>query len=184
MAVSIAEVEQVEREADGLYQLAQVDMALANMAAELSARVAADNPLILALLTGGIVAVGQLLTRLHFPLQLDYIHATRYQEQTQGGHLQWRALPKTPVQGRCVVLVDDILDEGHTLDTVRHWCLEQGAERVLTVVLVDKPSPRRKAGVTADIVGLTVPDRYVFGYGMDYKGYLRNAAGIYAVKGL
>ncbi len=184
MVVALSEIEQVEREADCLYESAQVDAAFERMASLLNERLEQANPLVLALLTGGIVTAGVLLPRLRFPLQLDYIHVTRYRDQTAGGELEWRALPRLALADRCIVLVDDILDEGHTLSAVSDWCRTQGARAVWTVVLVDKPSERRKPGVTADIVGLTVPDRYVFGYGMDYRSYCRNSAGIYAVKGL
>jgi len=183
MAVVSEEILQVQREADCLYTAEQVAAALTAMAAAVNRQLAGTNPLCLALMTGGIVTAGQLLTRLDLPLQLDYIHATRYQEQTQGGALQWRALPNIGVAGRSVLLIDDILDEGHTLEAVHSWCREQGAESVWSAVLIDKPSNRRKAGIRADIVGLQVPDRYVFGCGMDYKGYCRNLPGIYAVKG-
>ena len=124
---------------------------------------------------------GKLLTRLAFPLQIDYLHATRYRNNTQGSELEWHRLPALSLHGRDVLILDDILDEGATLAAVVAHCRAQGAARVLTAVLVDKHHERKVPGIRADFVGLRVEDRYLYGYGMDYRGYLRNAAGIYAV---
>jgi len=169
--------------ADCLYPAVAVEAALDRIAAEISTRLADRNPLILCVLTGGIVPVGHLLTRLTFPLQLDYIHATRYENQTRGGELVWIARPVTSLAGRTVLVVDDILDEGITLAALLNHCRNAGAAEVLSAVLVRKDRSR-PVDLDPDFVGLEIPDRYVFGYGMDYQGYWRNAAGIYAVKGL
>ena len=124
---------------------------------------------------------GKLLTRLDFPLQIDYLHATRYRNNTQGSELDWHRLPMLPLDGRNVLIIDDILDEGETLAAVVEHCRAHRAASVLTAVLVDKLHERKVADICADFVGLRVEDRYLYGYGMDYRGYLRNAAGIYAV---
>jgi hypoxanthine phosphoribosyltransferase len=114
-------------------------------------------------------------------LQIDYLHATRYQDNTQGSELEWHRLPALSLHEREVLILDDILDEGATLAAVVAHCRAQGAARVLTAVLVDKRHERKVPGIHADFVGLRAVDRYLYGYGMDYRGYLRNAAGIYAV---
>jgi hypoxanthine phosphoribosyltransferase len=163
--------------------MAAVEKALDHIADAITSRLAEHNPLILCVLTGGIVPVGHLLTRLTFPLQLDYIHATRYDNQTHGGKLDWVARPTTPLTGRVVLVVDDILDEGITLAALLDYCRNAGAAEVLSAVLVRKDRPRQ-IDFNPDFVGLEISDRYVFGYGMDYHGYWRNASGIYAVKGL
>jgi hypoxanthine phosphoribosyltransferase len=99
--------------------------------------------------------------------------------------LHWKALPQLPFLDRVVLVVDDILDEGHTLQAILNAIRAQGAREVFTAVLVDKQHDRKASpDLKADFVGLEAPDRYLFGYGMDYKEYWRNAAGIYAVKGL
>ena len=90
--------------------------------------------------------------------------------------------PTTPLSGRSVLIIDDVLDEGITLAAIKDYCLEQGAIEAYTAVLVDKLLDHDKP-IHADFVGLTVENHYLFGYGMDYKGYLRNAAGIYACNG-
>lgn len=183
--VSIEEVERVQREADCLYTQQQVHDAIDSMAVDISAVLSGSNPLLLCLMSGAMVIGGKLLPRLHFPLQLDYIHATRYRNTTAGFELEWLVKPRHELAGRTVLIIDDILDEGITLHEVLHWCREQGVSAVYSAVLVEKHHDRRQPpDLHADFVGLPVPDRYVFGYGMDYKGYLRNAPGIFAVKGL
>ena len=143
-----------------------------------------ENPIIMCVMNGGLILAGMLLPRLDFPLQVDYLHATRYREKLTGADLQWKAFPSLDLTGRVVVLVDDILDEGDTLVGIRAYCLAQGAAQVLCAVLVDKNHARRHPALPrADITGLDAPDRYLFGFGMDYKGYLRNAPGVYAVAG-
>jgi hypoxanthine phosphoribosyltransferase len=171
----------VHARADCLYSAAQVETALDRLGTAISGRLASTNPLVLCVLTGGMVPMGMLLPRLDFPLHIDYIHATRYSGDISGGEVRWIARPTTPVKDRVVLLVDDILDEGVTLKTIRDECLAAGALGVSIAVLVNKLH-ERKNGMEADFVGLDVEDRYVFGYGMDYKGYLRNANGIFAVK--
>lgn len=171
----------VYRNADCLYSESEVEAALDSLAVAISARLSGTNPLVLCVLTGGMVPMGMLLPRLDFPLHIDYVHATRYSGATSGGAVRWIARPTTPVQGRVVLLIDDILDEGMTLDAIREDCLAAGAASVNIAVLVNKRH-KRKNGVEADFVGLDVEDRYVFGYGMDYHDYLRNANGIFAVK--
>ncbi|MCW8959255.1 MAG: hypoxanthine-guanine phosphoribosyltransferase, partial [Gammaproteobacteria bacterium] len=139
-------------------------------------------PLILAVMSGAMIPAGVLLTHLDFPLQIDYIHATRYRGDTAGGEIEWRVAPRFPLKGRCVLVIDDILDEGLTLQAIIDTCRKEGASEVRSAVLVKKRHARN-IGIEADYVGLEVEDRYVFGYGMDYKEYLRNAPGIFAVRG-
>jgi len=178
------EARQVLAEADLLHPREAVDTALDRMAAAVTARLAAANPLLLGVMVGGIVPLGCLLPRLDFPLEVDYLHATRYQRGVRGGTLDWRVRPQTPIEGRAVLVVDDILDEGVTLTAILDHCREAGAREVLCAVLVHKCHDRKPGIGRADFTGLEVEDRYVFGYGMDYRGYLRNARGIYAVRGL
>ncbi|MDD2767180.1 MAG: hypoxanthine-guanine phosphoribosyltransferase [Methylococcus sp.] len=177
------EIKQVEADAELLYSEAEIERAIARMAGEIGAAIAESNPVVMTILTGGIVFAGKLLTHLRFPLELDAIGATRYRGKTEGGETHWRLEPGLSLQGRTVLLVDDILDEGITLADVQKHCLELGAARVLIAALVDKDLGREKP-CRADFVGLITENRYLFGYGLDYKSYLRNAAGIYACRGI
>lgn len=175
------EIQQVQRDALQLHGRHEVEAALDKMARAISAKLDGSNPLVLCVINGGIIVTGQLLTRLDFPLTLDSIHASRYRNATSGSEIHWLFTPSTPLQGRTVLIVDDILDEGHTLHAIVEWCWAQGAAEVFSAVLADKALGVDKP-IQADFVGLTVANHYLFGYGMDYKGYLRNAAGIYACK--
>lgn len=174
----------VFEEADLLVTPDEVSGAIAKMAEEITEQLKESRPVVLCVMNGGLIFAGQLLTRLHFPLDVDYTQATRYGNETSGGTLEWRVMPRVDLKGRTVLLVDDILDEGVTLDALARYCREQGAHEVLLAVLVEKLHLRKVTpGMRADFSGLEVGDRFLFGYGLDYKGYWRNAPGIYAVKG-
>lgn len=108
------EVRRVQQEADLLHSEREVEAALDGMAAAMTGRLAELDPLLLGVMVGGMAPLGCLLRRLPFPLQVDYLHATRYRGGVRGGGLEWRARPVTPLSGRVVVVVDDILDEGLT----------------------------------------------------------------------
>ncbi len=174
---------QVKEQADCLYTREEVHKAVKILAAEITEQLAGANLLVLGVMNGAIIPMGLLLTELDFPLQLDYIHATRYRNKTSGGELKWLVKPRIDISNRQVLLIDDIHDEGITLEEIKNFCHAQGATQVYSAVLVNKKHDR-KNNTRADFVALDVPDRYVFGFGMDYKGMLRNVPGIYAVKGL
>jgi hypoxanthine phosphoribosyltransferase len=178
-SVTPAQAWEVLHRADLLHDAAVVEARLDAMAAQITAAIGASNPLLVCIMSGGVVPFGKLLPRLQFPLEIDYVHATRYGKQLTGGQLQWVAGPHVDARGRTVLLVDDILDEGATLAGIEERYRADGARDVLKAVLVIKQR-RRTHDVKIDFAGLEVPDRYVFGYGMDYKSYLRNAPGIYA----
>jgi hypoxanthine phosphoribosyltransferase len=168
-------------EADLIHSEAEVQAALTRVAAEITQQLSEKNPLVLCVMTGGIIFCGQLLSKLLFPLDFDYLHATRYGPDTQGGKLSWRSAPWIPVKGRTVLVVDDILDEGVTLAAIKDSLKHMGAAEVLTAVFADKEHGRTKP-LVADFCGLSVPDRFVFGYGMDVDGAWRNLPAIYAMK--
>lgn len=160
-----------------------IQAALDRLATDISLRLAGDCPLVLPVMGGAVVFAGQLLPRLAFPLEFDYLHVTRYRGETRGGAMEWRVLPGKRVAGRVVLVLDDILDEGETLAAIRDKLLDLGAAKVLAAVLTDKENGLVKP-MRADFVGLTVPNRYVFGCGMDAYGYWRNLPAIYALKDL
>jgi hypoxanthine phosphoribosyltransferase len=168
-------------DADQLYGHLDMECALDRLAASIGSRLADSYPVALCVMGGAVVFAGQLLPRLAFPLQFDYLHATRYRDGTRGGEIEWCALPRLEVRGRVVLLMDDILDEGHTLAAVKAKLLDLGAERVEVAVLAEKQLDHPKP-IRADYVGLSLPDRYVFGMGMDAYGLWRNLPGIYAMK--
>ncbi|ROR32311.1 hypoxanthine-guanine phosphoribosyltransferase [Inmirania thermothiophila] len=168
--------------AELIHDAAAVEAAYDRMAAEIRERIGASDPLVLCVMMGGLVPTAKLIARFDFPYRLDYLHATRYRGATRGGELHWLAEPTTPLAGETVLVVDDIFDEGLTLRAIVEHCRTAGAAQVLTAVLVNKRH-ERKHGMRVDFVGLDVPDRYVFGEGMDYQGYLRGLGGIRAIDG-
>ncbi|MEW5863321.1 MAG: hypoxanthine-guanine phosphoribosyltransferase [Pseudomonadota bacterium] len=159
----------------------EVERAIARVAQEIEQRLAHAYPLVLVVMGGAIVFAGQLLPRLRFPLDLDYIHATRYGARTSGGGIAWRIEPPECVRERAVLVLDDILDGGETMLAIRARVLDMGAESFHCAVLVEKERAQPKP-IAADFVGLRIPDRFVFGCGMDAKGYWRNLPEIRAMR--
>lgn len=180
MTIDAKTAQTVYERADMLHSEQAVESALESMAGAISQRLAKTDPIVLCIMNGGLIAAGKLLPMLHFPLRVDYLHATRYHGQTSAGELNWIKRNHQDLKDQHVLIIDDILDEGITLRAIVDFCDELGAASIITAVVVEKIHDRSN-GFKADIVGLQIEDRYVFGYGMDYKGYLRNAPGIFAV---
>jgi hypoxanthine phosphoribosyltransferase len=175
------QAQQLLDQADCVASAETVQAALDRLAGEISEALAKDFPLVLAVMGGAVVFAGQLLPRLGFPLEFDYLHVTRYRGNTQGGEMEWRVLPGQNVVGRNVLVLDDILDEGETLAAIRDKLINMGAARVWSAVLTDKANGLTKP-IRADFSGLSVPNRFVFGCGMDAYGLWRNLPAIYALK--
>lgn len=177
----LTEITAVRAHAECLYTRAELEEACERMAEAITARLAGTNPLLLVVMTGGVVPAAMLLARLEFPLQVDYIHLTRYGNLTVGGELEWIKRPPKNVAGRTVLLVDDLLDHGLTLQSAVAECTALGAREVLTCALAIKRMANRAGLATVDFHAVETPDRYLFGYGMDYKTYWRNGGGLFAV---
>lgn len=179
--MTIPTPQQILEQAELIHSSEVIAAAIGRLGEEISSMLRGENPIVLCVVSGGIVFAGQLLTRFDFPMELDYVHASRYQNATIGRSLVWEALPKLDMTNRTILLVDDILDEGVTLRGIQDKCFELGAAKVLCAVLVEKRLDQVKP-ISADFVGLEVPNRYVFGYGMDAYGWWRNLPAIYALK--
>ncbi|MDO9393696.1 MAG: hypoxanthine-guanine phosphoribosyltransferase [Methylotenera sp.] len=172
--------QQLLEQAQLIHSTDAVQAAITKISKEITAELQNACPVVICVMGGGVVFAGQLLTQLNFSLELDYVHASRYQNQTVGKTLVWQSLPKLNLTNRTVLLVDDILDEGVTLLAIKEKCLDLGAKNVLSAVLVEKKLDHAKP-ISADFVGLEVPNRYVFGYGMDAYGWWRNLSAIYSL---
>ena len=180
MALTNDKIHSIQDNAECLHDADAVHQALDQMARDISDTLGETLPVVLCVLNGGIIPAGHLLTRLAFPLETGYLHATRYRGETSGTDVQWLCEPLIELQDRTVLVIDDILDEGQTLADIVDHCEQSGATQVYSAVLVQKHHDRLITGIEADFVGLQVDDRYVFGFGMDYKGYLRNMNGVFA----
>jgi hypoxanthine phosphoribosyltransferase len=167
---------------DLISSAADVQAAIDRVAAQVTAKLADSYPLVLAVMGGAVVFAGQLLPKLRFPLDFDYIHATRYGAATRGSDIQWRVYPPPDIAGRTVLVLDDILDGGDTMAAIRDRMMSGGAHAFYSAVLVEKILKKPKP-ITADFIGLKVVDRFVFGCGMDAKGFWRNLPEIRAMKG-
>lgn len=179
---TVNQIQDVFNKAECLYDMKAIENALDQMAAAITDKLKNSKPLILSVMIGALIPAGYLLPRLAFPLEVDYIHATRYRSTTRGGDLHWLVEPRQSLKNRTVLVIDDVMDGGLTLAAIIDYCKQAGAKEVYTAVMVNKLREREK-GVhfTPDFVGLDAEDRYLFGFGLDYQECLRNAPGIYAV---
>jgi hypoxanthine phosphoribosyltransferase len=169
------------RDSELVASAAEVRSAVQRVAAEIEQKLARSYPLVLAVMGGAVVFAGQILPLLRFPLDFDYIHASRYGVMTRGASIEWRVSPPQLAKGRAVLVLDDILDHGETMNAIRNRLLELGAQSFHCAVLVEKILATPKP-INPDFVGLRIPDRFVFGCGMDAKGFWRNLPEIRAMK--
>lgn len=167
--------------AECIYDESQVREAIATVAKAINADYRSEHPIVLSVMNGAIYFTGNLFSSLTFPLTHDYVHATRYRQDVQGKDIVWLVAPNTTVKNKSILIIDDILDEGITLKAIVDKCYEMGAKDVKTAVLAEKKLNKPKV-IAADYIGLNVPDRYVFGCGMDVYGWWRNLPQIYALK--
>lgn len=179
--LSNSQARQALAEAEPVVSSAQVQAAVQRVAAEINAVLADQHPLVLSVMGGAVVFTGQLLPQLTFPLEFDYLHVSRYGNAQQAGELHWKVAPRENVRDKVVLVLDDILDEGETLYAIKQRVMELGAKQFYCAVFADKTNGKEKP-IRADFVGVELPNRFVFGYGMDIQGAWRNLPAIYAVK--
>ena len=175
------EAKEIFKHSTLLADLADISEATEKIAQDISCELRQSFPIVVAVMNGGLLPLGLILTKLDFPLETDYVHPTRYDNSIQGGELKWVRKPPTYFADRTILLVDDVLDLGKTLEETVKECLLVGAKKVFTSVLIEKDVPRREGLSKSDFCGLKLPNRYLFGCGMDYKKRYRNAPGIFAL---
>jgi hypoxanthine phosphoribosyltransferase len=183
---TLAEANAILNEGDLLFTAEQVAAATSRVAQEINRDYAEKYPLVLSVMGGAVVFTGQLLPQLDFPLDFDIVQASRYGNAKVGAELTWRVAPRDNLAGRHVIILDDILDEGVTLAAIAAMVKKQGALSVACAVFCVKDygvEINAKKPLKAEYVGITVPNRFVFGYGMDVSGAWRNLPAIYAIKG-
>jgi hypoxanthine phosphoribosyltransferase len=175
-------IKEVSNKAECLHDFSALEEALDKMAVEITEKLENENPIILCVMIGALIPTGHLLTRLNFPLEVDYIHATRYRGAMRGGDLHWLVEPRKSLKDRSVLIVDDIMDGGLTLSAIIDYCNQLGAKKVYSAVMVNKIREREKGvNFEPDFIGVSTEDRYLIGFGLDYEEYCRNVPGIYAV---
>ncbi len=175
-------IQEVIARSDIVFNRSEIERVIDVMAEKIRKDLHGQFPVFLTLMHGGMFFAARLGLELGFDAEFDYLHATRYRGEMTGSGLAWLHRPATIIEGRTIILVDDILDEGHTLKAVRDWCEDQGAAKVKIAVMATKQHDRCVPGLKADYSGLMVPDRYVYGYGMDMNEHGRNLPAIYALK--
>jgi hypoxanthine phosphoribosyltransferase len=180
VTLSNLEARAILQKAELIRSADEVQAAVQRVAHAINATLADQHPLVLSVMGGAVVFTGQLLPMLDFPLDFDYLHVSRYGNEKQGGELQWKVAPRENVAGRVVLVVDDILDEGETLFAIKQRVMDLGASKFYSAVFTDKENGKSKP-IRADFVGMELPNRFVFGYGMDIHGAWRNLPAIYAV---
>ena len=181
--IDLNDIRNMQENATLLYSPQEINSTIDRMAQQLTETVGTKNPVLLCVMTGALTFMGQLLPKLNFLLQTDYIHTTRYGGNMEGGKLQWVVEPSISLKDRTVVIIEDILDAGVTLAAIKDYCEKQEAKEIYTAVLVDKDNTRDENGVQhADFTGLHIENKFLIGYGLDYQGFFRNLNGIYAVE--
>lgn len=181
MTIQNQQVLEILQQAELVMNQDEVKAAVTRLALEINSALAHTHPLVLSVMGGAIVFTGQLLPQLNFPLDFDYVHVSRYGKKQQGGELLWHVAPRENITGRVVLVLDDILDEGETMAAIKQRVLSLGATAFYCAVFADKLNGKTKP-IRADFIGTTLPDRFVFGFGMDIHGTWRNLPAIYAVK--
>jgi hypoxanthine phosphoribosyltransferase len=177
------EIVRVRREAELVCSEADVAAAFAELGRAVSARVGDRDPVVLAVMQGGAFTAVRLCEHFDFPYELDYVHVSRYGDDIRGGELEWLTRPRLDLTGRTVLVVDDVLDHGITLTELCDALRRHAPRELLVAVLVEKTLAAPRQRPEPDFVGLTVDDVYLFGCGMDYKGYWRGLPALYAVGG-
>jgi hypoxanthine phosphoribosyltransferase len=179
--LSSEEAKRILGTAEEIFSAAVVSQTVKRMAVDITMKLSDSYPLVLSVMGGAVVFTGQLLPLLEFPLNFDYLHVSRYNNEIRGGKINWKVAPHENVRDRVVLVLDDVLDEGITLAAVRDWIMSQGAAAFYSAVFAEKDIGRPKP-ISADFVGVVLPDRYAFGFGMDIHGAWRNLPAIYALK--
>lgn len=168
------------RKSSVIYSEIEIKTAIQNIADQVNQTIKTDDLYVLCVMNGALIFAGQLLPRLEKNIKYSYIHATRYAASLTGGPIHWLVKPSKDIEGKTVLILDDILDEGITLREIATTCLAMKAKAIYTAVLFDKEITKEKS-YFPNFIGLKVPNRFVFGYGLDCKGLGRNLPHLYAL---
>ena len=180
--LDLTESQKILAKAECLYDRIAIDNAINNIAQEMNHKLKDLAPIFLCVMNGALIFMGQLLVKLNFNLQLDYIHVSRYRGEMHSSNMHWFAKPSVTLKDRNIVIVEDILDSGLTIAGISDYCSQEGAKSIFTCALIDKDCERDSDGIkTVDFAGLKIENKFLIGFGLDYQGFFRNLPGIYAV---
>ncbi len=178
----LQDVLHVREQAELLITENEIHEAINHVASQIKNEIGDTVPLFLCVMKGGLMFTSELAKKINSAIELDYVHVDRYRDKTHGGSIHWHKKPDTNLKGRVVILVDDIFDEGYTMQELIAYCKNKGACKILSAVLLKKELKDKHTSYQPDFVGMNVEDRFVIGWGMDYKGFWRNLTDIYAIK--
>lgn len=180
--MELERAQEIHRGADQLFDQQAVERSIEDLASKVAQECENDFPLVLCVMNGGLYLTGQLLRHWEFPLTLDYVHTTRYRLASLGKDVLWKVYPQNEIKDRNIIIIDDIFDQGYTLEEVQSYCVKHGAKKCTSVFLIRKIHDRKKADIQPDFVGLECGDCYVYGVGMDLNNHFRNLSCIYNIE--
>jgi hypoxanthine phosphoribosyltransferase len=160
----------------------QVEAAIDRMATAVNDHYGDREITLLIVMTGAVMSAAWLAAKLRMPVQMDFVHATRYAGQTEGGEIEFRVPPRLNIEGHDVLIIDDIYDIGLTLQMIEKYCESRGARTVNSAVLVRKVHDRETTAKRPEFVGMEVKDKYIFGCGMDAYEHWRHLDEIWALE--
>lgn len=157
-----------------LFSEEQIQTRIQEMAQQISAEYRDKDPIFIGVLKGVVLFFADFVKRVSVHCEMDFLQISSYQG-TQSKHMQLTKALDRDISGRHVVILEDIFDTGHSLQYTYDYIRQKNPASIQIVTLLDKPSRRDpKVTLQADLVGFTVPNEFVVGYGMDYNEHFRN----------
>ncbi len=157
-----------------LYSQDDINQRLNQLANTITEKYRDQFPVIVSVMTGAMVFATDMIKRMNFKLNVDYVDVSSYENGDQStGQVKLVQDLSHSIKGRPVIIMEDIIDTGYTLQYLTNLLADRDAKSIEICALLDKPA-RRQVNVEADYIGFTVPDEFIVGYGLDYDGLYRN----------
>jgi len=175
-------IDDIIKDSKILYSCDEIKVAISTIADEINEYFveAENNITVLPVMKGALPFAGHLIPLLSFNTNIEYIHVTRYHQNIGIQNCDWLYKPHISViKNKDILVLDDILDEGITLLNINNELKSMGARSIMTAVLFNKIINKKKSTL-ADFGGLEVPNNYVYGFGLDFKGVGRNLPNLYS----
>jgi len=162
----------------------EVEAAVSRMSLAINRHYEDQEIILLIVMTGAVMPAAWVASKLDMPIQMDFVHATRYAGQTEGGEIEFRVPPRLNLEGQDVLIIDDIYDIGLTLQMIERYCVSRGARSVNSAVLIRKIHDRETTPDLPEFIGMEIEDKYLFGCGMDAYEHWRHLDEIRALEGV